>query len=270
MTIEVKEPDQVQAGMATTQWIGFMTIVRKETIRVLRIWPQTLLPSVITTTLYFLVFGSFIGDRIGEFDGYPYIQFIIPGLIMMSVITNSYSNVSSSLFGAKFQGNVEEMLVSPLSNAVIVLGYVAGGMIRGSLVGLLVMGVSMLFAPLVLHNLALVLGVMLFTSMLFSLGGFVNAMFARNFDDVSIVPTFVLTPLTYLGGVFYSISLLPDIWQTVSRLNPILYLVNLFRYGFLGVSDVPIFGALTFLLVFVVILWSVCLYLLNRGVGLRD
>ncbi len=262
--------DKTLDNLWTVQWIGLLTITRKEMTRVLRIWPQTLLPSVITTTLYFLVFGNFIGDRIGEFDGVPYIQFIIPGLIMMSVITNSYSNVSSSAFGAKFQRNIEEMLISPLHNAVIVSGYVMGGVLRGCLVGSLVTLVSIFFAPLQIANIGLVLAVMLFTSMLFALAGFINAMLANRFDDVSIVPTFVLTPLTYLGGVFYSISLLPPFWQTLSRLNPVLYLVNLFRFGFSGVSDVPVGGALAFLLVFTGLLWGVCLYLFNRGVGLRS
>ena len=254
----------------TVQWIGLLTITRKEMTRVLRIWPQTLLPSVITTSLYFLVFGNFIGERIGEFDGVPYIQFIIPGLIMMSIITNSYSNVSSSAFGAKFQRNIEEMLISPLQNWIIVLGYVLGGMLRGCVVGSLVTAVSLFFAPLHIESIGLAIAVMLFTSMLFALAGFTNAMLAKRFDDVSIVPTFVLTPLTYLGGVFYSIKLLPSGWQTVSRFNPVLYLVNLFRYSFSGVSDVPVAGAMAFLLIFTILLWTICLYLFNKGIGLRS
>lgn len=252
------------------QRIGFMTIVRKEFTRILRIWPQTLLPSVITTTLYFLIFGTFIGERIGSFDGYSYIEFVVPGLIMMAVITNSYSNVASSVFSQKFQRNIEEMLISPLSNATILLGSMSGGVLRGCIVGVLVMIVSLLFAPLQIHNGFLVLTTMLFTATFFSLAGFINAMLARNFDEVSIVPTFVLTPLTYLGGVFYSISILPSFWQTISRFNPVLYLVNVFRYGFLGTSDVPVWASFGFLLVFVGVLWMICIRLLVRGVGLRN
>jgi ABC-2 type transport system permease protein len=269
--IELRSADEVrnEQSMLNVQWTGFLTIMRKEVTRILRIWPQTLLPSVVTTTLYFLIFGSFIGDRLGEIGGITYIEFIVPGLIMMAVITNSYSNVSSSAFSAKFQRNIEEMLISPLNNSTIVLGFMAGGVLRGVMVGALVMLVSTLFTPLRIHNLALIVLTMLFTATLFALGGFINAIYAKNFDQVSIVPTFVLTPLTYLGGVFYTISILPDFWQTVSRLNPVLYLVNIFRYGFLGVSDVPVSTAFLFLVIFTFGLWIFCLWILRRGVGLR-
>jgi ABC-2 type transport system permease protein len=269
--IQLRATEEIQQSqsMLNVQWTGFMTIVRKEVTRILRIWPQTLLPSVVTTTLYFLIFGAFIGGRLGEIDGITYIEFIVPGLIMMAVITNAYSNVSSSAFSAKFQRNIEEMLISPLNNSTIVLGFMAGGVMRGVMVGGLVMLVSMLFTPLRIHNGPLIVLTMLFTAILFALGGFINAIYAKNFDQVSIVPTFVLTPLTYLGGVFYTISILPPFWQQLSRLNPVLYLVNIFRYGFLGVSDVPVSTSLYFLIAFTGALWVFCLWVLRRGVGLR-
>ncbi len=270
--IELRSAEAVRGdqSMLRVQWTGFLTITRKEVTRILRIWPQTLLPSVVTTTLYFLIFGSFIGDRLGEIDGITYIEFIVPGLIMMAIITNSYSNVSSSAFGAKFQRSIEEMLISPLNNSTIVLGFMAGGVLRGVMVGGLVMLVSTLFTPLRIFNLPLILLTMLFTATLFSLGGFINAIYAKNFDQVSIVPTFVLTPLTYLGGVFYTISILPPVWQALSRLNPVLYLVNIFRYGFLGVSDVPVSTAFLFLIVLTFGMWVFCLWIMRRGVGLRS
>lgn len=256
--------------MVKLQLIGLFTIIRREVHRIFRIWPQTLLPSVITTTLYFLIFGNFIGNRIGTVDGVPYINFIIPGLIMMAIISNSYGNIVSSFYGAKFQRNIDEMLVSPMSSHVILLGFVIGGMIRGILVGTLVIIVALSFSTIHLLNLPLIIICMIFTSALFSLAGLINAVFAKSFDDISIIPTFVLTPLTYLGGVFYSISLLPEFWQSVSLFNPILYLVNVFRYGFLGVSDINVHVAMVCLLIMVVIMWIVCSTLISRGIGLKN
>lgn len=246
------------------------TIVRKEVIRVLRIWVQTIVPPAITMTLYFIIFGNLIGSRIGPMDGYDYMQYIAPGLIMMSVITNSYGNVVSSFFGAKFGGHVQEMLVSPMSNAAIVIGHVAGGVIRGLLVGSLVTVVALMFTRLKVEHPLITLSMVLLSSIVFALAGFVNAVFAKKFDDISIVPTFVLTPLTYLGGVFYSISLLPDLWRTLSLVNPILYMVNAFRYGILGASDISIGWAYLIVLFFVAALFSTCLLLLNRGEGIRE
>jgi ABC-2 type transport system permease protein len=251
-------------------WVGLKTIVYKEVVRVLRIWVQTIVPPAITMTLYFIIFGSLIGRRIGSMDGFDYMQYIAPGLIMMSVITNSYGNVVSSFFGAKFGRHIEEMLVSPMSNATIILGHVAGGVIRGLLVGGLVTLIALGFTRLHVAHPLITLSMVLLSSVVFALAGFINAMFARKFDDISIIPTFVLTPLTYLGGVFYSISLLPDIWQTVSLANPILYMVNAFRYGILGTSDISIGYAYLIVCVFVVILFSTCLVLMNRGVGIRE
>jgi ABC-2 type transport system permease protein len=250
--------------------IGLYTIVRKEVVRVLRIWLQTIVPPAITMTLYFIIFGSLIGRRIGQMDGFDYMQFIAPGLIMMSIITNSYGNVVSSFFGAKFGKHVEELLVSPLPNSMIILGHVAGGVARGFIVGLVVTAIALLFTDLKLSHPFVTLSVVLLTAVVFSLGGFINAMFARKFDDVTIVPTFILTPLTYLGGVFYSISLLPEFWQGVSKANPILYMVNAFRYGLLGVSDVGLGTAYAIIVGFVVVLFGFSLYLMNRGVGIRD
>jgi ABC-2 type transport system permease protein len=254
---------------AGVRGVAFVTILRKEIRRFLRIWTQTLVPPAVTMSLYFVIFGNLIGPRIGEMDGIRYIDYIAPGLIMMSVITNSYSNVVSSFFSARFQRFVEEMLVSPTPNWVIVLGYVAGGVARGVCVGLAVTVVSMLFADLRVHHVAVTVAVVLLTAVLFSLMGFINALFARSFDDISIMPTFVLTPLTYLGGVFYSINLLSDLWRGVSLFNPILYMVNAFRYGILGVSDIPLWIAFAIIVVFVLALFASCLWLLDRGVGIR-
>ena len=251
-------------------WIGLKTIVTKEILRVLRIWVQTIVPPAITMTLYFIIFGNLIGRRIGTMDGFDYMQFIAPGLIMMSVITNSYGNVVSSFFGAKFGRHIEEMLVSPMSNATIILGHVAGGVLRGLLVGAMVTAIALAFTDLHVEHPLITISMVLLSSMVFALAGFINAVFARKFDDISIVPTFVLTPLTYLGGVFYSISLLPDFWQQVSRANPILYMVNAFRYGILGVSDIGIAYAYAIVSLFVVGLFTACLLLLNNGVGIRE
>ncbi|MGB5247292.1 MAG: ABC transporter permease [Woeseia sp.] len=251
-------------------WVAMKTIVRKEIVRVLRIWVQTIVPPAITMTLYFIIFGNLIGRRIGEMDGFDYMQYIAPGLIMMSVITNSYGNVVSSFFGAKFGRHVEEMLVSPMSNATIIIGHVAGGVIRGLLVGSLVTVIALGFTSLKVEHPLITLSMVLLASTVFALAGFINAMFARKFDDISIIPTFVLTPLTYLGGVFYSISLLPEFWQKLSLANPILYMVNAFRYGILGTSDISIGHAYLLVIFFVVLLFSACMILMNRGVGIRE
>ncbi len=231
---------------------------------------QTLLPPAITMSLYFVIFGNLIGSRIGDMDGFDYMQFIVPGLIMMSVITNSYGNVVSSFYGTKFQRNIEELLVSPIPPSVILLGYVAGGMCRGLMVGMIVTCLSLFFTDLTVHNPLVMVSVVLLTSVLFSLGGFINAVYANSFDDISIIPTFVLTPLTYLGGVFYSIQLLPEFWQQVSHLNPILYMVNTFRYGILGVSDVNVPMAFAIIVGFVAALYSYAYYLLRVGKGIRQ
>ena len=252
------------------QWIALSTIVHKEIVRFTRIWVQTLLPPVITMGLYFVIFGQLIGSRIGQMDGFSYMEFVVPGLIMMSVITNSYSNVVSSFFGVKFQKSVEELLVSPTPNYIILLGYVLGGVSRGLLVGFIVTLVSSFFTDLTIHSLPITIAIVFMTAVVFSLAGFFNAVFARTFDDISIVPTFILTPLTYLGGVFYSISLLPPFWQSVSQLNPILYMVNAFRYGILGISDININYAFFGVLVFIILLTVICLRLLARGTRLRS
>ena len=250
--------------------VAIKTLIRKELIRVMRIWVQTIVPPAITMTLYFIIFGNLIGRRIGQMDGFDYMQFIAPGLIMMSVITNSYGNVVSSFFGAKFGRHLEEMLVSPMSNSAIIIGHVAGGVIRGLSVGAMVTIIALFFTRLDVAHPLVTISIVLLSSSGFALMGFINAVFAKKFDDISIVPTFVLTPLTYLGGVFYSISLLPEFWQKVSMANPILYMVNAFRYGILGVSDISISVAYVMLLGFVIILFSACLYLLNRGIGIRE
>ncbi|MCC5793830.1 MAG: ABC transporter permease [Chromatiales bacterium] len=250
--------------------VGFYTLARKELVRVIRIWPQTILPPAITMTLYFVIFGGLIGRRIGEMGGFDYMQYIAPGLIMMAVITNSYGNVVSSFFSAKIQRHLEEMLVAPMPNYIIVLGHAAGGAVRGMVVGLVVMLVALMFTELPMAYPLVMLSVFALTAIVFSLGGLINAILARKFDDVSIIPSFVLAPLTYLGGVFYSISLLPEFAQKLSLLNPILYMVNAFRYGMLGVSDISLWIAYSIILVFFAILYSTCLLLLRRGTGIRE
>lgn len=251
-------------------YIAFLTLVIREIRRFTRIWVQTLIPPAITMTLYFLIFGTLIGKRIGQMEGVDYMQFVVPGLIMMSVITNSYSNVVSSFFSAKFQRSVEEMLVSPLPNSIILLGYVLGGVARGLSVGFIVTLLSLLFTHLEIHNLPVVISMIILTSFLFSLAGFINGVYARSFDDVSIIPTFVLTPLTYLGGVFYSISMLPDFWQSISLANPILYMINAFRFGFLGISDINLPVAYVMILLFIAAAFLYAMRLLNSGYGLRN
>lgn len=246
------------------------SLAAKETNRYLRIWIQTLVPPVITTSLYFVIFGNLIGGRIGEIEGFSYMQFIVPGLIMMSVITSSYSNVASSFFSQKLQKNIEELLIAPVPTHVIIWGFVLGGLGRSILVGTLVTIISLFFVPLHVYSWFIVIVTLLLTAMLFSLAGLLNGVFAKSFDDVSIVPTFVLQPLTYLGGVFYAISMLPPFWQAVSKINPIVYMVSGFRYGFLGQTDVPIAFSLSILVLFTIILYSVCWYLINKGRGLRS
>ncbi len=252
------------------QYTAFMTILRKEVRRYLRIWPQTLLPSAITMSLYFVIFGTLIGSRIGDMGGFTYMEFVVPGLIMMAIVTNSYSNVVSSFFGSKFNHSVEELLVSPTPNYVILMGYVVGGVTRGLLVAAVVTGVSLFFSRLQIHSYALVIVTVLMTSCLFSLAGFINAVYANSFDDISIIPTFVLTPLIYLGGVFYSMDLLPEFWANVSRLNPLVYVVNAFRYGVLGVSDVSLSFALAMIGLFTALAFAYSMHLLNTGKRLRQ
>lgn len=249
--------------------VALKSIWIKECIRFLRIWVQTLVPPAITMTLYFVIFGSLIGSRIGEMGGFSYMEFIVPGLIMMSVITNSYSNVASSFYSTKFQKSIEELLVAPVPNYIIVLGYMGGGMARGMLVGLIVTIVSLFFVDIHIHNVFVIIATVVLTSAVFALGGLINAVYANSFDDISIIPTFVLTPLTYLGGVFYSITLLPEFWQGVSQANPIIYMVNAFRFGFLGVSDVSIYTSFAVLLVLITGLFITALTLIRRGIGLR-
>ncbi|ACE82906.1 ABC transporter permease [Cellvibrio japonicus] len=251
------------------QWVAFVTIVRKEIKRFTRIWIQTLLPPAITMVLYFIIFGKMVGSRIGEMGGVSYIDFVAPGLIMMAVLTNAYANVSSSFFSAKFQRSVEEILVSPTPNVIILLGYVIGGVARGLAVGVIVTLVAMAFTDLKITHGFVTFFILLMTAILFSLAGFINAVYANSFDDISIIPTFVLTPLTYLGGVFYSISLLPPVWQTLSAFNPILHMVDAFRYGMLGIADTGLVFAFVELGVLVVVLTLVALYLLKSGKRLR-
>lgn len=252
------------------QTIALATLSRKEYHRVVRIWGQTILPPAINMALYFVIFGNLIGSRIGRMGGFDYKQYIAPGLIMMAVITNAYGNVVSSFFSAKINRHLEEMLVAPMSNVTIVLGHMAGGIIRGVFVGLAVTGVALLFTPLPFVHPLITVSVFLLCAAIFSLAGLINGIVARNFDDVTIIPSFVLQPLVYLGGVFYSIQMLPELAQQISRLNPILYLVNAFRYGMLGVADVPIGFAYLMMVLSVAVLFGVCVLMLNRGFRIRD
>lgn len=253
------------------QFISFYTILRKGVVRILRIWPQTLLPSVVTSVLYFAVFGSILGSRIGELNGVPYILFVVPGLVMLAVITNSYMDVATTFFVSKFfSRNIDEILVSPTPPSVIIAGFIASGVIRGMLVGVLVMLVSLFFAlPSVAHPLVVLL-FLIISSLVFALGGLINGIYAKSFDGISIVPTFVLTPLVYLGGVFYSIHSLPPVWQTVSLFNPVFYIINGFRYGFLGTSDVSLLTCFLVLLALMLVLLGVNVYFLKKGLGLKQ
>lgn len=251
-------------------YIALQTIVTKEVRRFTRIWVQTLLPPAITMSLYFVIFGNIVGSRVGQMGGFDYMQYIVPGLIMMSVITNSYSNVVSSFYSAKFQRSIEELMVSPVLPHIILTGYVIGGMVRGLLVGLIVTLLSLFFTQLHIHHFLVIIYSVLVTSVLFSLGGFINAVFAKSFDDISIVPTFVLTPLTYLGGVFYSIDNLSPFFQTVSLFNPIVYMVNTFRYGILGVSDVNVTLSLSLITIGTIALYFYALRLLTSGRGMKE
>ncbi len=252
------------------QWEAFKTIVIREIRRFMRIWVQTLVPPAITIALYFVIFGNLIGSRIGQMGGYDYMQFVVPGLIMMAIIQNAYANVVSSFFGTKYQRNIEEMLVSPVMEIVILTGFVVGGIARGLAVGAIVTVLALFFTDLQVHNWWITLSMVMLTAIVFSLAGFINAVFAENFDDISIIPTFVLTPMIYLGGVFYSVDLLPEFWANVSLLNPILYMVNGFRYGILGVSDISLPFAYGMLLLFVVAGFSYSMYLLTRAERLRS
>jgi ABC-2 type transport system permease protein len=268
--LERSTTTSAEVSLGRIRWIGFRTIVIREFGRIIRIWGQTLLPPAVTTTLYFVIFGSLIGRRIGAMGGVDYRAYIAPGLIMMQIIQNSYGNVVSSFYGAKFGKHVEELLVSPLPDWIIVAGYTAGGLVRGFLVGLVVTIVSLIFAPLQVHHVGAIIAAALLTSAVFSLAGFINAIFARNFDQVNWIPVFILTPLTYFGGVFYSVSLLPSWAQKVSLVNPILHMVNAFRYGFLGTSDVHIEVAFPLMAILAVGLFVLAVFLLQRGVGTRD
>ena len=260
----------MSTSVARARWIGFQTIILREFGRILRIWGQTIVPSAVTAALYFVIFGTLISRRIGQMDGVDYMQYIAPGLIMMAVITNAYANVSSSFFGAKFQRFLEEISVSPMPDWLVVLGYVGGGVLRGLLVGLAVTIISLVFTHLPVHHVLVIFAAVLLTAVVFSLAGFINGVFAKNFDQVNWIPTFILTPLTYFGGVFYSINLLPPWAQSLSHANPVLHMVNAFRYGFLGRSDVNVVLAFAIMLGAAAILFGIALTLMRRGTGLRD
>ena len=251
-------------------WIAYLTVMRKELVRIFRIWAQTILPPVITTSLYFIVFGTFIGSQLAPIHGLSYIQFIVPGLIMMSIITSSYMNTVSNFYFAKFMRNIDEMLVSPMPDWLVIAGFISGGVMRGLIVGFFVLLVSLFFSHLAIFNIFVLVAAVLMTSVLFSLAGLINGVYAQGFDGISIVPTFVLTPLTYLGGIFYSISQFPEFWQKVSLLNPILYMVNAFRYGFLGVSDVPVWICFSVLIGFTLIFTAIVAFLFKRGMGVKN
>lgn len=250
--------------------IPYYTMLRNDFVRIMRIWSQTLLPPVVTTSLYFIVFGAFIGSQIAPIDGFSYMQFIVPGLIMMSVITSSYMNTVSTFYFQKWTKTLDEMLVSPMPDWLVIVGFVSGGVLRGLLVGALVLVVSLFFTHLAVFSALVLVAAVVLTSVLFSLAGLINGVFAKGFDGISIVPTFVLTPLTYLGGIFYSVEMLPSVWQKVSLFNPILYMVNAFRYGFLGISDIPLATCFGVLVGFIVLFVGVSAYLFRNGVGVKQ
>lgn len=257
-------------SIAAVNVVAFKTIVTKEIRRFTRIWVQTIVPPAVSALLYMMIFGTLIGSRVGDMDGHRYIDFIVPGIIMMAVITNSYSNSVSSFFSAKFQHHLEELLIAPVHNMVILAGFVAGGVCRGLMVGALVAVVSLFFTRLPVENPLITILVVVLTATLFSIAGIINAVFAKSFDDISIIPNFVLTPLTYLGGIFYSIKQLPDFWEGLSFINPVLYMINGFRYGILGTSDIGIGWSFLVILIFITILAFVALQLLNKGIGIRS
>lgn len=257
-------------SISMVNWIAFKTLVVKEIRRFMRIWIQTIVPPAVSAVLYMTIFGTLIGTRIGQMDGHPYINFVVPGIIMMSIITNSYSNAVSSFFGAKFQNSIEEMLIAPIHNWVILAGFVVGGVCRGLAVGALVAAVSMFYTRITIENPLITIMVVVLTSTLFAIGGVINSVYAKSFDDISIIPNFVLTPLTYLGGIFYSVKLLPDFWYGVSLLNPVLYMINGFRYGILGSSDFPIWWSFFIIVVFIIVLAAIALHLMNKGVGIKS
>ena len=276
MSSNIVDNHSLQARLKSNL-IGLQTIVIKEVTRLIRIWPQTIVPPVITTTLYFIIFGKVIGSRVGEMSGVTYMEFIVPGLVMMSVINSSYQNVVSSFFSSKFQRNIEEILISPMHNATILIGYIIGGVVRALTIGTIVLMVSLFFVDtLAIYSVVITFLVALLTATLFANAGFVNAMLARKFDDIAIIPTFVLTPLTYLGGVFYSITLLPQPWETISRFNPIVYMVSAFRAGIMSdrldaaAFDTNLGFSFGMILLFIVVLFSTTLWMLKRGIGLRS
>ncbi len=250
-------------------WIAFQTILHREVTRFMRIWPQTLFPPVITMSLYFLIFGKFIGSQIRPIEGYVYIQYLVPGLVLMSIMNNSYANTSASFFLAKFNKSIEEMLIAPLSNLTILLGFMLGGAVRGLLVGLIVLVIGLLFTHIPLMHPLIMLFIAILSAMVFSLGGFINGIYAKRFDDISFIPTFVLTPLTYLGGVFYSTQQLPPLWRQLSWFNPIFSMVDSFRFGILGISDLPSFYGFAVVLLFFLALFAWAWYLLRKGVGIK-
>lgn len=252
------------------QLVALKTITVKEIRRFRRIWPQTILPPMVTTALYFVIFGGLIGSRIGNIEGYDYMDYIVPGVIMMTIINNAYANVVSSFFSSKFQRFVEELLIAPIPDYMILLGYVVGGVARGLAVGFMVTLVALAFVDIQVHNWTVTLTVVVLTATLFAIGGFINAIYAKSFDDISIVPTFILTPLTYLGGIFFSVEMLPPFWQDVALFNPILYMINAFRYGLLGVSDIDLPTAFAIIVAFTVALFAYALRLLRTGVGVRS
>lgn len=251
------------------QIIALRTLFVKEILRFSRIWVQTIIPSVITVALYFVIFGNLIGSQLNDIKGYQYIDYIVPGMIMMTIITNSYANTVSSFYSSKFQKHVEEMLVSPMPNYIIIWGFVSGGIARGVVVGIAVTATATLFTSIHFYNLTLIIVVTLLTCILFSLAGLINAIFANSFDDIALIPTFVLTPLTYLGGIFYSVDMLPEFWRNASFANPIFYMVDTFRTGMLGIKDIDTWVSLAVILLFVVILYAIATTLLNKGVGIR-
>jgi len=252
------------------QLTALNTIVRKEIIRIFRIWIQTILPPIINQTLYFVIFGGLIGSQIQAIDGVKYMAFIVPGLITMTIINNAFTNSSFSFFIMKFQRNIEEVMVAPVKSWVMIVGYTIGSIVRSLVVSLLIFLVSLIFVSYNIHNALVGILFMILTGTVFSLLGLINAIYANKFDDVNIIPTFVLTPLTYLGGVFYAVNKLPPLFQTLSQFNPIVYMVEGVRYGFFGISNVNVWLSLAVLTGFALALFLFCKYLLDKGIRLKS
>ena len=247
-------------------WIAYKTITIKEILRFVRIWIQTILPPMIVAFLYLLIFGFVVGSRVGQMAGQDYVHYLVPGVILMSAIMHAYSNTVSSFYLTKFNRSIEEILVSPIPDWLIIAGFVTGGIVRGIAVGLAVFMVAWLVVGFALPNLVIFSLILLLTTTLFSIAGFINAIFAKSFDDITIVPNFILMPLTYLGGMFYDVRILPEFWQNVTQINPIFYMIDGFKVAFFGSASIPIIVSIAILLAMIIALFLLAVFLMQRHI----